>query len=267
MLTVVVLLGEGKLVFTSTPGSPGGRSGSPGDGKTCIEASCHSGTTIPVSNWISTNIPSAGYVPGQTYTITLTSSEPGRNKWGFEMSCENGAGQNKGSFVITSPSETQEALAVNITHKSGGTAGTDGRTWTANWVAPSAGNGTLTFYAAINGSNSNSSPSGDKIFTTSLEVIEFGTLGRRELSGVAKFSVFPNPTTGKITVDFGIAPPNNVAITLHSLTGQIVLAPVLRSASNSTSIELEISSDVRRGFYLLEVAYDGRRGMQPIVLH
>lgn len=57
-------------LFASSNGSPGGRSGSPGDNnQTCT--ACHSGTAVNQTGWISTNIPASGYVAGQTYQLTL----------------------------------------------------------------------------------------------------------------------------------------------------------------------------------------------------
>ena len=55
-------------------GSPGGKTGSPTDGVNCTQ--CHyagsgSGATI------TSNIPSTGYVPGTTYTITANIAQTG----------------------------------------------------------------------------------------------------------------------------------------------------------------------------------------------
>src|SRR6188768_4571470 len=67
-----------------TSGAPASRTGSPGDGgNTC--RNCHSGpnpTTTP--GLITSNIPIAGYSPGQTYTITATVTRNGHSKFGFE---------------------------------------------------------------------------------------------------------------------------------------------------------------------------------------
>ena len=57
--------------------------------------SCHSvpGTTVSTTH-ITSNIPSTGYIPGNTYTITTSS-------WadGFEITCEENTGNTKtGTF-------------------------------------------------------------------------------------------------------------------------------------------------------------------------
>ena len=61
-----------------------------------------------------------------------------------------------------------------ITHTSAGTAqnGSNSRTWNFQWTAPAAGSGTVTFYSAMNATNSSNSSSGDIIFKSSLAVIE-----------------------------------------------------------------------------------------------
>ena len=67
-----------KELISKINGSPGGKTGSPADGGSCIQ--CHddfalnSGVGIPN---ITSNIPSTGYVPGVTYTITSSISEAG----------------------------------------------------------------------------------------------------------------------------------------------------------------------------------------------
>ena len=48
-------------------GAPAGKTGSPGDASNCT--SCHAGTPTSQAGLITTNIPVAGYTPGQTYTI------------------------------------------------------------------------------------------------------------------------------------------------------------------------------------------------------
>jgi len=52
-------------------------------------------------------------------------------------------------------------------HISGETIGSGNISWSFDWIAPTAGTGDITFYGAFNSTNSNSSTSGDEIYTTS----------------------------------------------------------------------------------------------------
>ena len=65
-------------------GSPGGKTGSIGDnGVSCT--ACHYAGNGNGAN-ITTNIPTSGYVPGQTYTVTASIQQNGISKFGFALS-------------------------------------------------------------------------------------------------------------------------------------------------------------------------------------
>lgn len=159
------------FLIASSSGSPGGRSGSPGDNnQTCT--ACHTGTAVVQSGWISSNIPAAGYTPGSTYQITLNGTHSGVSKFGFELTAENGSGQKVGTFTITEAGRTKLTNQNKaVTHTSGGTAPSGGAViWTMNWTAPATDIGQVRFYAALNAANGNGNTSGDVIYRTSLFV-------------------------------------------------------------------------------------------------
>ena len=94
------------LLYSYTGGSPGGKTGSPGDGgATCTQ--CHSGTAQAQGGLITTNIPFTGYEAGQTYTITVSANMSGISKYGYELTAEDASGIKKGTFIITDPSRTK----------------------------------------------------------------------------------------------------------------------------------------------------------------
>lgn len=171
----VLIIPTSFLFFAYHTGSPGGYTGSNGDGKDCTQ--CHGpGPTNIVDGWIITDVPSEGYIPGETYTITTTGTHPGVVRFGFELTAENTSNQKTGTLVITEPARTQLTNATNaVTHTSGGITPTgDSNTWTMEWVAPSAGEGDITFTAAFNAANGNGNNTGDIIYksvTTIQEMI------------------------------------------------------------------------------------------------
>ena len=129
-------------------GSPGGKTGSPMDNSDCT--SCHSvlASTVSTTN-ITSNIPSTGYVPGNTYNITVVHNGAGfGDPTGFEITCEENALNTKtGTFFITNSNTTQ--LVNNgsaVTHT---TAGNSFMTWSFDWEAPLSGTGNVTFYGAF----------------------------------------------------------------------------------------------------------------------
>lgn len=161
------------LLYSYSGGSPGGKTGSPGDGgTTCTQ--CHSGTAQAQGGLISTNIPFQGYTAGETYTITVSASMSGISRYGFELTAENASGVKKGTFVITDPARTKTTNGGKaVTHTSGGnSANGNSISWSVDWTAPAAGTGTITFYTALNATNSNGSTSGDQIYTSTRSVSE-----------------------------------------------------------------------------------------------
>lgn len=165
------------VVLTSeieySSGSPGGKTGSPGDGgNTCTD--CHGGTATFQAGWIESNIPPEGYIPGQTYTVTATGTHNGVVKFGFEVTSEDQAAAKTGTIQVTNANEMKLVNSGNsVTHKSGGTTPTgNSRSWTFDWMAPAEGTGDVTFYGAFNAANGNGNNSGDVIYTSTLEVAE-----------------------------------------------------------------------------------------------
>ncbi len=173
----LLILPLAMIILSFSTGSPGGRTGSPGDsGQNCT--GCHSGSPQSASNWITTNIPPAGYVPGQTYTITASGTHTGVVKFGFELTAENSQGIKAGTFIITNLTQTK-LINQNkaVTHLAGGTTPSGNtKTWSMNWTAPAQGTGPITFYAALNAANGNGNNSGDVIYLTSATVQEQETV-------------------------------------------------------------------------------------------
>ena len=123
-------------------GSPAGYTGSPGDGKECTQ--CHGGTAAPVTGWITSDIPATGYVPGNTYNVTVTVT--GSGKKGFEVSPQSPSGAQLGTLIAGSGSHLTGGTKY-VTQNSGVTS--NPATWTFQWTAPVTGTGEVTFYGAF----------------------------------------------------------------------------------------------------------------------
>jgi len=133
---------------SNSTGSPGGKTGSPIDIGNCM--GCHTDAVLGQGATITTNIPSTGYEPGNTYTITvmLNLGVGSGDPKGFEVTCEaNTTNTKAGLFGISDPTNTQ--LINNGTAVTHTTAGNSLNTWNLNWVAPIAGTGDVTFYGAF----------------------------------------------------------------------------------------------------------------------
>ena len=133
---------------SNSTGSPGGKTGSPNDIGNCM--ACHSDAQTGQGATITTNIPSTGYEPGNTYNITVKVLVGAalQDPKGFEVTCEKNTNNAKaGLFGISDLTNTQ--LINNGTAVTHTTAGNSLNTWSLNWVAPTAGTGEVTFYGAF----------------------------------------------------------------------------------------------------------------------
>ncbi len=224
-------------------------SGSPGDGgSTC--AVCHTGSAnYNAEALITTNIPDAGYELNHEYTITLSvSSDVVKN--GFQITAENASNDKVGEFVAGEGSQVTDSSHDAVTHTY---IGTEQTVWTMTWISPATDQGVISFYAAVNATNSNNSDSGDQVVTTSISVEVLDV----ETEEVSNFNVYPNPTTALLFVDLpeGFAKAN---YTVRSILGRVVLAGDFTQTVNVSSLD--------SGVYTIELVSDNRRASSKFVV-
>ena len=154
-------------------GPPAGYTGAPGEEpEACAE--CH----VPPdagTGTISITAPQT-YVPGQTYPITVTHSnpDPTRQRWGFELTVLDTSDEKAGELQNTSGltqvlnNQGPGGKRQYIEHTAAGTfvGQSNGASWTFNWTAPSEDIGPVTFYTAGNQANNDGNTSGDYIYRT-----------------------------------------------------------------------------------------------------
>lgn len=211
---------------SNATGSPGGKTGSPNDSQSC--AGCHY-AGIGNEAMITTNIPSSGYTPNQTYTITATVNQTGITKFGFEITSEENTGNAKiGSFLITNSTEMQLTNSnTAITHKAAGVSGNNSKSWSMDWIAPISGTGDITFYGAFIAGNGNGNNNGDTYHSTNLTITEDITSHTNNLSLKDDFTFnSTNKTIEAINT-----------ILIYDITGKLVLSSNkdIISISNLTS--------------------------------
>lgn len=165
-------------VMAISGGAPPGMTGAP-PGDNCT--SCHTGSANSGPGSLSIEFPDGNtYVPGQTYKLRITLSDPAAQRWGFQITARRGAQQLDlaGAFSIVDSARSQfapgSAPGAYVTHAADGTAsGSSGsNSWEVNWTAPSSGAGSVRFYAAGNAANNDGTNFGDSIYVTAVEVGE-----------------------------------------------------------------------------------------------
>jgi hypothetical protein len=207
-------------VHAFSSGPPAGFTGAPGE-FTCDE--CHV-TASAGTGQISITAPST-YTPGQTYPITVTSTnpDPTRLRWGFQLTVlDNGdekAGNLQSTNVFTQVLNNQGPGGARqyIEHTAAGTfAGQqNGASWTFNWTAPATDVGSVTFYTAGNHANNDGNSSGDFIY--------FTFVASSPASTTPDFAISASPSLRAITP--GNSAQYTVTLTpLAGFTGTVNLA-------------------------------------------
>ena len=248
---------SGNDAHSNNAGAPAGRTGSPGDGVTCATSNCHAGNaSVSPMQIISSNVPAAGYIGGQTYTITAACAQMGINKYGFQISPQAANGALQGQLIVTNVNTSKIVSTKYITHTASGTSGPGGKTWSFNWVAPLAGTGDVTFYGAFNFANNSGTSSGDIIRTNTLVITEDQTtIGIAPVNGDKLAAIlYPNPIQSDATLRISLESQEMVTVKILSLNGQLVAEPMefLRTPGMN-EFALQVPSNLTTGTYKLMV--------------
>ena len=170
---ILFTLGLTHSIISSPDGAPSGYAYDKASSyKTCATSGCHSGTAVFADTSIAkitSNIPSTGYVPGQTYTFTATVNKPGYVRYGFEASPQDSVGNYKGTMIVTNTTKTKITGTKYITHT---TSGNSSSSWSWNWIAPALGSGQIKMSGALMAANNNGGTTGDSVYKVSTIINE-----------------------------------------------------------------------------------------------
>ena len=251
-------------------GPPPGNAGAPGN-NTCATAGCHNSFAVNSGDGvvgITTNIPESGFVPGETYTVTLKALDAGMSAFGFQAlayaaSKPGGVGQ----VVLTDTDRTRTIGSGGNTYveqNSAGSNATDSTTWSFDWVAPDKGTGDVSFYAAFVAANNNGNRQGDYVYTTNSLFPENLTASLSEIPEIAAASVYPNPVADIVSISLLINQPTEFHWKWVNIQGSVVSAGMrdLKPGEFSRSWDL---SDLPAGLYVLELATNRGRWQQKVV--
>ena len=254
-------------------GPPDGRTNAPGEGN-CT--ACHTGTLNSGSGMLELSGLPDPYMPGETYDLTLTLSDPDAMRWGFELTILEDGGTSTGTIIATDAG-TQTSTSGDRTylkHRSSGTyPGTpDSGSWVLQWTAPDAGAGDITLYVAGNAANNDGENTGDRIYATFFGSAEetsvpvFDTPLAMTLHGAA-----PNPFNPRTDIRFELPRPAHVRVTVLTVDGRRVdtLADqAFGDGSHAVAWDGRSHSGqtMGSGTYLFVVEVDGERQMGRMTL-
>lgn len=254
------------------PDGKAGATGSPNE-VTCADSDCHatyilnSGTgSITIS---SPDLINWEYVPGETYTISVTVAKTGHDLFGIGFEALKSNGDNAGTLVAGSDTQIKNKTVggfqrKNITHDDGTGEGTNSHTFTFTWHAPTTNVGSITFYAAGNACNDNGNENGDYVYTTTQQVsVAVGVyeINRDENA----LTVFPNPATDQLNIVQQVSIGGNVQFRLFDQRGALVQD---FGQINHSSGELKKNLDISMlpsGIYMLQTNIDGNTVASKVI--
>lgn len=245
--------------FGKKDGTEPGYTGSPGDSlKNCTV--CHGGTAVNVDNWIVSDIPSTGFIPGNRYTITATNTEVGATRFGFSVSPQALDGKMLGTMVITDTATTKlVGDGKYATYRSAGVDGIDSRSWSFDWIAPDSVNEVI-FYGAFN-SNLDGHKEGDKTYLTQLRVYKNGFTGVAESFQTSDINVYPSPAINSLFISLNSGQRSAATIKLFGLNGQLIEDFGSHDFSLQQEKMLDVSA-IKNGIYFVSITSAGTN--QPI---
>ena len=143
--------------------------------------SCHnSGSLITSgSNWnnisLTSNFTGNGYIPDSVYDITISYSQSGIGRWGFEATILNESNKMAGSLSGSGRVQKISSSTLSreyVEHTASGTSSTstNATEWTFKWKAPSKNVGTVTVYLCLNAADGDNSSSGDEIYAKTFTI-------------------------------------------------------------------------------------------------
>lgn len=205
-----------------TAGPPAGRTGSPGDNFiSCASIGCHN--SFPTISLTSAIVVTKGfdtvssYVPGDTLTVNVAIFKNSVTKFGFQATFEDASGNKVGTPLITDATRTQIKNVNWVEHTSAGTSNFYAALWSFDWISPPQGTGDVTFYAAINATNNDGTPTGDTIYLTQTTITETPTSIQKYLKD--NIEIFPNPFKNRLYL-------NNLfdidKVEIHNANGQLI---------------------------------------------
>jgi hypothetical protein len=265
-LIALLIIGLLNIQATQNSGQPPvGLTGAPGEG-TC--ANCHAGgglgsgsVILTVGSGVTT------FTPGQTYTITVTTTDATKQRFGFSLSARSD-GDSIGTYNLGGAANMgisngfgANANVQYVSHR----AASATNSWSFDWTAPLSGAQTVTFYVASVAANNNSNSSGDIVYTNSvsLQSDEDPSSRARSLQPL-DLRLSPNPTQGLLRIQAQLPALQSAQLQILDITGRVVLTDQV-SANGALDYRLNLEH-LPAGIYNVQVTAPGYFGTQKLVV-
>lgn len=249
----------------------------------CNNVGCHTGNPLNSpqgSVTVSSDIPSSGWVPGRTYTITIRGSFPNRDVFGWQAmvwgnadsasigriaTVPNGVGTVSLSLLRRSPLAAPYDTNYYFGHRSADLAvPTLGRSEVSFlWTAPNepGANTSASIYARFVAANGNGNNVGDFVLSGSASYLSAPASSQRLVTPVL-FKAYPNPATDAIKFHSPWA--GEVSATIADISGKIYSKELLNTAANEEVI-LPVHSLPTGTYWLQLINAQGQKAIATLV--
>lgn len=246
----------------------GNRTGSTGSNTGC--ATCH-GSSASSSTSVTVDMLQNGstvttYTPGQTYQVKISGTNTGSShpKFGFQATVVETSNTSTAAGTLNTGSNSNLVLRASntiIEHSTPLAALTSGTSNTYevifNWVAPSAGTGTVRIYAVLNAVNGNGNDdNGDQFnFGISADIAESTTgIANTILNG--SVSIYPNPAVQYATLNLKDFAMGAYTLSVTNLMGAVLSQEIINVRSNDEMHMIDMSN-WSNGMYYVTLVKDG----------
>ncbi len=271
LLRSTFLIGLGLIVSSSAlffgNGAPIGKTGSTGDnGNTCT--GCHQNGPAATDQSITIEIVDmdSTVIGGQTYEIKVSANGPGHQKIGFESTVESNADHSKIGTFGTMGSNMQIKNNFYATHIGTGTTTMNGETsWSYQWTAPTSFSGDATIYVASLFSNNDGENTNDVTVTASESFTITENLNLNELAQELDLTIFPNPTSENVQVNFELAENADIKIQIVDMNGrhaQVLANQHMEAGAHSISSDLDLPT----GTYLITLQKGNEQLVNKLII-
>ncbi len=265
------------VLFQSRSGGPGsvanlqvtGAPGSTGSKGTCANAGCHTAGAFDPSQSIELldgTSPVTEYEPGKSYVLRIVNT-PGTGtpaRFGFQAVALNSDNMQAGDWGDLGSGKHTVTISGRkyVEHSAPATSGQ----FEINWIAPPAGTGQVTFYAASIAANGNASNSGDGTANGSLSVAEKNTSSTTQPDRpTATARVLNNPVATTLPVELHVLHAGHYTFGLFSAKGEQVLSKHVRFTTGIHTMALDVAH-LPAGVYYLQVAGPGLRSAHKVLV-
>ncbi len=250
----------GLQLISNGGGAPSGRAGSPIDVGTCKVSGCHNSFELNTGGAdvsITTNAPAAGYMPGETFTITVKAKETGKRRFGFEaiaVAADPSSTTSAGNVTITDANRTKLNPGANqyVTQTLSGNSGTDSISWSFDWTAPATAVGPVVFYSAINVTNANGNTAGDHIYTRRDTILQVPGTGIETVKEILAAKLFPSPASDLVRLELDVQDYTAFEVKVSDLSGRQVFSLEDDAYPGPYATTFDVS-DWKTGIYLVSL--------------